>query len=234
MRVNALEWFSNIRESDMSLGLSKRVSKNYEKNREEHDRDFNDAISNDLMDMEDFYKGLDKSIEEVIESLPTAQGLVYCKSKTFRGLNLSEQAKNDELWSNLCFYISHIDSNFNSIDGFKINVSIENRLGYVNTRVWNVNRKWKFFDVFFNDLVEIDPSVSKRYANIFYKPTSRALHQIKEVFKLFANNYQEIWETTINKVAEDGGTDALNNLKAGNIKKLVGDVLFNIKKREGL
>ncbi len=237
MKVNALEWFNNIKESEMALGLSKRVSKNYEKNKEEHERDFNDAISDDLMDMKDFFKELDKSTEEAIAGLPSAKGLDYCKSRTFRGLNLSEQAKNDELWSNLCFYIRHtssIDSNLNLKDGIGIFVSLENRLGYVNTRVWYINRKWRFFDVFFNDLVEIDPTVPKGSTNLLFKPTERALHQVKEAFKLFANHYQEIWESTINKVAEEGGTNALNNLKPGNIKKLVGDVLFNIKKREEL
>lgn len=234
MKVNALEWFNNIKESEMSLGLSKKVSKNFEKNREDYERDFNDAISDDLMDIEDFYKELDKSIEEVIAALPTAQGLEYCKCSTFRGLNLSKQAKNDELWSNLSFYISQINSNLESTDGFNIRVSIENRFGYVNTRVWYISRKWRFFDVFFNDLVEIDPTIPKKLPNLLFKPTERALHQVKEAFKLFANHYQEIWESTINKVAEEGGTSALNSLKSGDLKKLVGDVLYNIKKREGL
>ena len=108
MKVNALEWFNNIKESNMSLGLSKKVSKNYEKNREGHERDFNDAISDDLMDMEDFFNELDKSTEEVIKNLSTAQGLVYYKTRTVRGLNLSKHAKNDELWSILSFYTNNI------------------------------------------------------------------------------------------------------------------------------
>jgi len=234
MRVNALEWFNNIKESEMSLGLSKRVSKNYEKSREEHERDFNDAISNDLMEVKDFYREIDNDIESYIKSMSDAQGLVYSMSPTCRVLCIKKYAEDDELKSTMSMYIKNFDSDFQSIENaIAIYITIENTVGYVNPRSWAITRKWRKFDLFFNDLAEVDLSETRDYAE-FFKTTSRSLVQVKDFFKFFASNYQEIWESTINKVAEEGGTSALNNLKPGNIKKLVGDVLYNIKKREGL
>ena len=233
MKVNALEWFNNIKESNMSLGLSKKVSKNYEKNREDNERDFHDAISDDLMNVQDFFKEIDNVIEPYIESMSDAQELVYLKTgRNCRGLSIEKYAEDDELKGTMSMYIKNFDSNFKSLENaISICIVIENSVGYVNPRRWAITRKWRRFDMFFNDFVSVDLSETRDYAE-FFKTTSRSLVQIKDFFKLFAFNYQDIWESTIDKVAKEGGINALNSLKSGNIKKLVGDVLIDIKKRE--
>ena len=198
--------------AESELGLNKRVQKDYSSDQAKHMDDFNSAISDDLLTVEEFYNVLRDTIPD------------FDNNDTFLSVRpngghivINKYLDCDDMRHKLYFAFWSFDRDFiKTENAFRISLSIESSVGFVRNVGWNLDRKsWKNFDKAFCDFEE-----SPENGRFFFKTTKRALAQVIEFAKKFAEYGVNIWEESFD-FGEQDDTGVFLNMNSVGLRKVL-------------
>ena len=195
-----------------SLGLNKYVQKDYSSDQTKHINDFNSAISDDLMSVEEFYNELRNTIPDFDNN-----DTLFSVRSNSGNIAINKHLDCDDMKHKLYFAFWSFDKDFKKTENaFRISLSIESSVGFVRNVGWNLDRKsWKNFDKAFCDFEE-----SPENGRFFFKTTKRALAQVIEFAKKFAEYGVNIWEESFD-FGEQDDTGVFLNMNSVGLRKTI-------------